>query len=224
MIKHRLALAAATVVAAGILVPFVSARIISGTAPVIPELDRLRTNARITLELENAPAGKVLVEIAEAGAIHLSVDGPGDCCLVSVSLKNVTIAQALEAVAAQTDLHFNVVDSDSLRATLPEPIEPADGDGIVLPELVTRIEPAYPKDAMQARVEGDVVLRVVVREDGTVGAVTVLKAIPGWPSIDRNAFLALQQWTFRPAVKDGHPVNVYHTVKLEFRLRIAVSD
>ena len=224
MIMHRLALAAATIVAAGIFAPIASARTVSGPAPVIPELDRLHANPRVSLDFENAPAGKVLEELAAAGSIHLSVDGPGDCCLVSVSLKNVTIAQALEAVAAQTELHFHVVDSYSLRATLPEPAEPAEGDGIVLPQIVTRIEPAYPKDAIEARVEGDVVLRAVVREDGTVGGVTVLSAVPGWPSIDRNAFLALQQWTFRPAVKDGRPVSVYNTIKMEFRLKDAASD
>jgi TonB family protein len=51
--------------------------------------------------------------------------------------------------------------------------------------------------------------------------VQVLTAVPGWPSLDRNAVEALKKWTYRPAMKDGDPVSVYATVAVQFRLEEA---
>ena len=76
----------------------------------------------------------------------------------------------------------------------------------------------YPSDARDARGDGKVVLQAVIRENGTVGDVQILTAIPGWPSLDRNAVEALKEWKYRPAMKDGDPVSAYPTVVIQFRL------
>ena len=127
------------------------------------------------------------------GGLHVYSEGPEDCCHVTVSLNHVAVRRALEVVSA-----------DRLRVTLPE--------------LLTKIDPGYPSDARDARVDGKVVLQAVLRENGTVGEVQVLTAIPGWPSLDRNAVEALRERKYRPAMKDGHPVSVYFTVMIQFRL------
>ena len=213
MTKHRFA--AIVALAAALWVPDASARIPRGPAPVILELDRLTSKERISLQIEDAPAAKVLEEIASAAALHLSFDGPEECCLVGVSLTNVTVQQALEAVAAQTNLRYEGVDSDSLRVTLPSPLLPT--DDMKMPELATKIDPAYPEDAREAGVGGTIVLQAAIREDGVVGDVKVLSAVPGWPSLDRNAVEAVRRWRYRPAVQDGEPVSISYTVTVEFR-------
>jgi TonB family protein len=58
----------------------------------------------------------------------------------------------------------------------------------------------------------------VIRENGTVGEVQVLTAIPGWPSLDRSAAAAVRQWKYRPALKDGRPVSIFFTVVIQLRL------
>jgi len=218
MTQIRLALVAATIVmAAGVFVPPASARVKPGTEPDLPELDRLQNvDRRVSIDVENVPAFKVLHAIAAAGEFQLSSDGPEDNCHVTVSLNDVPVRRALEIVAGQAGLRYNVVGADSLRVLLPSPVMPT--DDMKMPELVTKIDPVYPSDARDAGVDGKVVVQAVIRENGTVGDVQVLTAIPGWPSLDRNAVEALRDWKYRPAMKDGYPVSVYTTVVIQFRL------
>jgi TonB family protein len=59
----------------------------------------------------------------------------------------------------------------------------------------------------------------VIREDGTVGNVQVLSNDSGFPSLAESATNAVRQRVYRPAVKDGKPVSIYFTVRVDFRLR-----
>lgn len=218
MTHCRLALAAATVLfIAGVLFPPTSAKMTPGTEPDLPELNRLQNvDRRVSIDVLNVPAFKVLHAIAAAGDFELSSQGPEDNCLVTVSLNNVPVRRALEIVAGQAGLRYKVEGADRLRVTLPSPLSLT--DNMKAPELVTKIDPVYPSDARDAGVEGKVVVQAVIRENGTVGDVQVLTAIPGWPSLDRNAVEALREWKYRPAMKGGYPVSVYATVVIQFRL------
>jgi TonB family protein len=218
MTKHRVAIAAATaILAVGIFLPVAPARVVAGTEPVIPELDRLwNRNQRISLEFENVPAAKVLHAIASAGKIFVAMDGPEDCCLVTLSLTDVPLRRALEVLAAQTDARYQVPSSNSLRVWLPSP--PVTADDITMPVLLTKVEPIYPHDARDARVGGTVILQAVIKEDGTVGDIEVVKHAEGWPTLDEAAIVAVRQRTYRPGMKDGHPVRFDFDIKIEFRL------
>jgi protein TonB len=127
------------------------------------------------------------------------------------------LRRALEVLAAQIDLRYEVVNSDTLRVTLPAPLLPA--DDVTMPEILTRTDPVYPDDARLARVEGKVILQAVIREDGTVGDVEVLSSSPGWPSFNAAAIAAVRQRTYRPAMKDSRPVSIYFTIRVDFRLK-----
>ena len=220
MTRHRVAIAlAATILAAGVLFPLTPAKVTPGTEPDIPELDRLwNRDQRISLQFENVSAAKVLDAIATAGNIHVVMDGPEDCCLVTLSLAEVSLRRALESLAAQVELRYRVVNSDTLHVWLPEPLVPG-GDGITMPELLSKVEPVYPHDARDARAEGKVILQAVIREDGTVGNVEVLTHAEGWPSLDEAAIAAVRQRKYRPGLKDGRPVSIYFTIRIDFRLR-----
>jgi len=223
MTHRRITIAAATIfLAAGFFFPPASARMTPGTEPDLPELNRLQNvDRRVSVDFENVPAIKVLEVIAAAGGFHLYAEGPEDGCYVTVSLNNVPVRRALEIVAGQAGLRYKVVGADSLRVTLPSPVMPT--DDLKMPELVTKIDPVYPSDARDAGVDGKVVVQAVIRENGTVGDIQVLTAVPGWPSLDRNAVEALREWKYRPAMKDGYPVSVYATVVIQFRLAEAGS-
>lgn len=94
----------------------------------------------------------------------------------------------------------------------PEPAGPvrvAPGQG---PGLIKRVEPEYPPIARSARMTGTVVLDAVIRKDGTVSDVKVVKstnALFEQPSID-----AVRQWQFTPFQYD-----VVLTVSVTFVLR-----
>lgn len=92
------------------------------------------------------------------------------------------------------------------------------GAGIVNPEPILRVPPEYTAQAMQAKIEGTVVLECVVLADGHVGQVRIVKPLDGRFGLDQKAIDAARQWRFRPAMKDGEPVDIYVTLELIFRL------
>lgn len=91
-------------------------------------------------------------------------------------------------------------------------VEPADLQRL----LIHSIAPEYPDVARLAGIEGDVTLRILVGEDGTIRDITPLS---GPPILARAAVRAVEQWRYVPVLVDGHPVGVVSTVTLAFRLR-----
>jgi TonB family protein len=85
------------------------------------------------------------------------------------------------------------------------------------PEEVDRVVPRYPMGARAAGVEGPVVIRGIVRRDGTIDNVEVIKDLPY--GLGEAAREAVSRWRFRPATVGGDPIDVYYTVTVNFRLR-----
>jgi TonB family protein len=91
------------------------------------------------------------------------------------------------------------------------------GSGITAPRLLREVKPDYTEEGRRRGVEGDVLLEIVVRADGNVGDVRVIKALGA--GLDRRASDAVRQWRFSPGRRYGTPVDVVVEVAVEFRLR-----
>jgi periplasmic protein TonB len=91
------------------------------------------------------------------------------------------------------------------------------GSGIEPPSLLREVKPDYTEEARRRNTEGDVVLEIVVRSNGTVGEVRVLQGLGH--GLDQRAIDAVRQWRFSPAKRLGRPVDVLVEVSVEFRLR-----
>jgi TonB family protein len=79
------------------------------------------------------------------------------------------------------------------------------------------VEPQYSEEARKARYQGTVVLEAIVRKDGTVDILRVVRSL-GF-GLDENAIQALKQWRFRPGTKGGLPVDVALNIEVNFNLR-----
>lgn len=66
--------------------------------------------------------------------------------------------------------------------------------------------------------EGTVVLRVLVKADGSAGQVEIRKS-SGYPMLDDAAREAVQEWRFNPATREGKPVSEWYLVPVTFTLR-----
>lgn len=78
--------------------------------------------------------------------------------------------------------------------------------------------PTYPRAAIQRELEGTVLLRILVDVDGRPLAVSIEKS-SGHAVLDREALRHVQRsWTFRPALRDGQPVQAVGIVPIDFRL------
>jgi TonB family protein len=97
----------------------------------------------------------------------------------------------------------------------------ADGKdaGVTLPKVVSEVKPQYTREAMEAKIEGDVMMSVVVRTDGTPGDIEVTKSLDTEHGLDKQAVAALSQWRFEPGLKGGKPVPVRVTVEMRFTLK-----
>jgi protein TonB len=91
------------------------------------------------------------------------------------------------------------------------------GSGIEPPRLLREVKAEYTDDARRRNLSGDVLLEIVVRSDGTVGDVTVVKGLGA--GLDQRAVAAVRQWRFSPARRRGEPVDVIVEVAVEFTLR-----
>jgi TonB family protein len=93
------------------------------------------------------------------------------------------------------------------------------GTGVTLPVLLQEVKPQYTSDAMRAKVQGTVLLECIVRPDGSVSDVQVLRSLDSTFGLDQKAIEAAQKWRFRPGTLQGQPVPVLITIELTFTLR-----
>lgn len=127
-----------------------------------------------------------------------------------------------EEAAAPTDIITPAGEpSTQLAGMLSAPTNlPALGlrvsQGAIPPKLERRVEPVYPAQAKAMRIEGPVVLRAEVNQDGTVGKVEVLK---GSPLLAQAAMSAVRQWRYRPSELNHRPVASTTDVTVMFRLQ-----
>jgi TonB family protein len=82
--------------------------------------------------------------------------------------------------------------------------------------VLAKAEPQYTEDARRNQITGSVVLRVVFSRTGEVTNIRALHALPF--GLTERAIAAARQIRFRPATKDGRPVNVYMQLEYNFNL------
>ena len=86
---------------------------------------------------------------------------------------------------------------------------------LTAPEAIQKVDPAYPLSLMRDNVQGTVTVSAVIRRDGSVGDVHVVKSID--ERLDLYACNALSKWHFQPALKNGAPVDLRAVVLIPFR-------
>jgi len=91
------------------------------------------------------------------------------------------------------------------------------GGGVTEPTILYRVEPQYSEEARKARHEGVVVLQAIVKKDGTVQIERVVR--PAGFGLEEKAIQALRQWKFKPAMRNGTPVDVVLNIEVNFNLR-----
>jgi protein TonB len=72
---------------------------------------------------------------------------------------------------------------------------------------------------MRAKIQGVVLLEVVVMPDGSVGRVEVERSLDRVFGLDQEAVKAAKQWRFVPGTRMGQPVPVLVTIEMYFTLR-----
>jgi len=92
------------------------------------------------------------------------------------------------------------------------------GPGVVEPELVDRPQPRYPERAQRRKKEAQVVVAVLVSEQGGVVRALVKQATVQGYGFEQAALTAARRARFRPATRDGVPGRMWTEVSFDFRL------
>jgi TonB family protein len=82
--------------------------------------------------------------------------------------------------------------------------------------VVKSATPAYTKDALDAKIEGTVVLSFTVEADGTLSGIAVVRGLG--KGLDEKAIECLERWQFKPASNGGTPIPSKARAEINFRL------
>jgi protein TonB len=81
--------------------------------------------------------------------------------------------------------------------------------------LLKRVQPVYPQQALQMRVQGEVELEASISKDGSI---TKIKVLRGQPALAKAAVDAVQKWKYQPYVLNGEPVAIQTQITVNFKL------
>jgi protein TonB len=94
------------------------------------------------------------------------------------------------------------------------------GDGPVMdydqpPRPIKMPRPQYPQEAFVKKIEGTVIVEILINSEGRVSPRRIIQSIP---ALDSAAVEAVKQWLFSPAIKRGRPVPTVAHAPVAFRI------
>jgi periplasmic protein TonB len=92
------------------------------------------------------------------------------------------------------------------------------GGAVSAPRLIKEVKPKYTAEALLHKIQGAVVLEVVVMSDGRPSQIRVIKSLDR-DGLDGEAVLAVAEWRFEPGRLAGEPVNVLVVIVVDFAVR-----
>jgi hypothetical protein len=103
----------------------------------------------------------------------------------------------------------------------PETTRVRVGGNVAAAKITYQVTPIYPEAAQAARVSGTVILHCVIAKDGSIMQLTY---VSGPPLLLQASTDAVHQWTYRPTLLKGKPVEVGTTIRVVFALGGTPSD
>jgi len=82
-------------------------------------------------------------------------------------------------------------------------------------QVIHRVHPSYPKQALTKKLHGSVTLQVIVNKQGKVDS---LALVSGDPVLGQAAQSAVKQWRYKPYWHNGEPTDFQTHVTVDFKL------
>lgn len=82
-------------------------------------------------------------------------------------------------------------------------------------QLLTRVEPMYPRIAIITGTQGEVRLHAIIAKDGTIQSLSVVNGAS--PLLANAAVNAVRQWRYKPYYLNGQPVEVETFITVNFK-------
>jgi len=88
-------------------------------------------------------------------------------------------------------------------------------NGVMQGLIVTKVPPKYPEKARKKRIQGTVLLHVMISKTGDI---ETMELVSGHPVLVPAAMDAVKQWKYRPYLLNGNPVEVDTQIQVNFVL------
>jgi TonB family protein len=112
---------------------------------------------------------------------------------------------------------FRYIDLQVMQAlsTAP-PMRVTIGGNVQAARLTNRVQPVYPQEAKDQKIQGTVKLYVII---GTDGSVHQIQVVSGHSMLVQAAIDAVRQWRYQPILLNGQPVEVDTQINVVFSLQ-----
>jgi TonB family protein len=182
-----------------------------------PDLLVLLVKAKVDFNLANEEGETALIVAARrgnveaarqllmAGADTTPRDARGRTALDWADREKRTYLSQIIRIASRPSM---------VRVTVAEKPVQLGSETLEPPRVVKENPPLYTESAFRKGIEGRVVLKAIVRKDGSVGPVRVHQSL--LPELDEAAVQAVRTWQFDPAKVDGEPINVLTHIEVDF--------
>ncbi len=137
---------------------------------------------------------------------------------IVATLDSITVLpQRTGAESAQPVGHKNVnLEGEPSKPLITPPERVKVSSGVTTGLLIKKVNPVYPEDAREERIQGTVMLRAEISKDGEI---TDLELVDGPIELAGSAVAAVRQWKYKPYLLMGQPVAVDTQIQVNYQLR-----
>jgi len=186
------------------------------------EADRACDDAVLRRGYSDASYAEDLVEVARSLAPAGLAPGAVNQSQLQVRVRHILATgvnrRSLGAAATCVAVLASIAVVSPLAAITQRANDPVFrvGHGVRAPSVLHKVDPEYSQEARKAKLQGTVLLSVVIGTDGAARDIKVVRN--AGLGLDAKAVQAVQKWKFRPGTRDGQPVSVQATIEVNFRL------
>jgi TonB family protein len=135
---------------------------------------------------------------------------------VAVVAACVALGLATCGTALALGMHVNAAPASADSNATKTPRQLSVPAAVMSRNLTNKAVPIYPPAAKKARIQGTVVLGAVIGKDGNIKSLRVLS---GPSELQQSALDAVRQWTYKPYLLNGDPIEVETTVNIVYSLQ-----
>ena len=129
--------------------------------------------------------------------------------------ESVQAPSALELAGAGDTKSLPSIPSSAVNVPKPAPQVVKVSQGVMEGLVVKRVQPRYPTQALQMRIQGAVQLQATISKTGDI---TNLKVVSGDSILGRAAQEAVKEWKYKPYYLNGDPVEIQTQILVNFKL------
>jgi TonB family protein len=144
---------------------------------------------------------------------HKQIQGVRRMAMVAAC---TALGLAICGTALALGMHANAASAGDNGSASKAPRQITVSHEVMSRNLLTKAVPVYPPAAKKAKIQGTVVLSVVIGDDGNVKNIQV---VSGPDELQQSSINAVRQWTYKPYLLNGDPVEVKTTINIIYTLQ-----